>query len=390
MVGFDDGTQTSRVLDGTPVTIDQRRPDDGTRLDARAGAASERRPLLPGASEGGATSTSSFELAASMLSEPNPHGRPNSDVVRPWLNGKGITDRNPHKFIIDFGRCHKRSAALYELPFEHVEQFVRPTRIANRDRQRRERWWLLGRVGTDLRHATSEAQRLVLTPRVAKHRLFVWAPSAVLPDARLYCFATEQDWFFGVLHSRVHEVWSLARGSRHGDGLEGGRPTYSNEACFETFAFPDATEAQREAIATAAHELDLKRGRWLNPPEWTRENALTFAASVDGPWRHLVEAPNAEGIGAVRYVRLVPADEAARGELANRTLTALYNERPTWLRDLHSALDAAVLGAYGLPADATEQGVLAHLLALNLEGRASRPRPRGASRKAGEPDVRAR
>ena len=44
--------------------------------------------------------------------------------------------------------------------------------------------------------------------------------------------------FFGVLHSRAHEVWALANSPRHGDGSEGGRPTYSNLDCFENFPFP--------------------------------------------------------------------------------------------------------------------------------------------------------
>jgi hypothetical protein len=109
------------------------------------------------------------------------------------------------------------------------------------------------------------------------------------------------------------------------------------------------------------------RGRWLNPPEWTRNETLTFPASITGPWRHLVEDPNAEGIGTARYVQLVPTDDTAARALSKRTLTTLYNERPTWLRDLHAALDAAVLSAYGLPANASEQQMLAHLLALNLQ-----------------------
>jgi hypothetical protein len=62
----------------------------------------------------------------------------------------------------------------------------------------------------------------------------------------------------------------------------------------------------------------------------------------------------------------VPRDDAAARELERRTLTRPYNAPPTWLRDLHAALDAAVLAAYGLPADATEHQILAHLMQLNL------------------------
>ena len=54
-------------------------------------------------------------------------------------------------------------------------------------------------------------------------------------------------------------------------------------------------------------------------------------------------------------------------ELKKRTLTNLYNARPTWLDNVHNELDAAVAAAYGWPADLGEQEILEWLLALNLE-----------------------
>ena len=59
--------------------------------------------------------------------------------------------------------------------------------------------------------------------------------------------------------------------------------------------------------------------------------------------------------------------DAAAKKLAKRTLTNLYNERPTWLDLAHKRLDEAVFAAYGWPADLTEIDLLARLLALNLE-----------------------
>ena len=53
-------------------------------------------------------------------------------------------------------------------------------------------------------------------------------------------------------------------------------------------------------------------------------------------------------------------------ELELRTLTNLYNQRPTWLTDAHRRLDTAVLAAYGWPADLDDNAILEHLLALNL------------------------
>ncbi|MBK9020755.1 MAG: hypothetical protein IPL72_12420 [Sulfuritalea sp.] len=89
-----------------------------------------------------------------------------------------------------------------------------------------------------MRNAMSDLMRYIATPRVAKHRFFIWLPVAVMPDSRLYAICRDDDATFGILSSRLHEVWALANASRHGDGDEGGRPTYNAKSCFETFPFP--------------------------------------------------------------------------------------------------------------------------------------------------------
>ena len=53
-------------------------------------------------------------------------------------------------------------------------------------------------------------------------------------------------------------------------------------------------------------------------------------------------------------------------ELKQRTLTNLYNQRPTWLDLAHKKLDRAVLDAYGWPHDVADEEILARLLALNV------------------------
>lgn len=115
------------------------------------------------------------------------------------------------------------------------------------------------------------------------------------------------------------------------------------------------------------------RSRWLNPPEWTREEVLEFRGSLDGPWRRFVSDADASGIGTVRYPRLVPIDSmqssniVTRTALDNRTLTNLYNERPNWLLSAHQKLDEAVFAAYGWNPSRSDEEILAALLALNQE-----------------------
>lgn len=141
-------------------------------------------------------------------------------------------------------------------------------------------------------------------------------------------FAREDDYFFGALHSRAHELWARAKGTQLREASSGFR--YTPTTCFETFPFPQPSEEQEMAIAEAAAELNRLREEWLNP------------APVDGA--------------------------GLRSEdIKKRTLTNLYNERPTWLANAHAALDSAVFAAYGWPANISDQEVLARLLALNLE-----------------------
>jgi type II restriction/modification system DNA methylase subunit YeeA len=225
----------------------------------------------------------------------------------------------------------EHEAALYEAPFEYVREHVRPERLLNRDSWSREHWWIHQRPRPNMREAIAELPRFIGTPRVAKHRIFVWIPAGTLPDSRHFVFARDDDYFFGVLHSKVHEVWSLRLGARHG----GGRPTYNATVCFETFPLPWAPgqepwdDPRVEAIAEAVRELNELRERWLNP----------------------------EGASEV--------------ELKRRTLTNLYNQRPAWLDNAHRTLDCAMWAAYGWddpnPATVDEDTILARLLALNLE-----------------------
>ena len=340
MVGFDNGTETHRLLnervdEPADLALESARDVDDINANLTAGADLTRAKRLSensGICFQGPVKVGPFDLedstAQQMLRAPNPHGRPNSEVVKPWMNARDVTRRPQKKWIIDFGERGIEEASLFELPFEYVKQHVKPMRDRNNDRQRRMYWWRLGRSGRDLKEAKAGKDRIIITPRVAKHRLFEWASVELVPDSRLFAFADDSCYLFGVLHSRIHEVWSLATSSRHGVGND---PTYNNTTCFETFPFPwslDQEPASRprvQAIAQAARELVEKRDAWLNP----------------------------EGV--------------TEKEVKRRTLTNLYNQRPTWLDLAHRRLDEAVLDAYGWPHELEDEEMLERLLALNLE-----------------------
>ena len=202
--------------------------------------------------------------------------------------------------------------------------------------------------------ALNGLSRYIATPTVAKHRLFVWCDVRVCPDTRAVVIARDDDTVFGILHSRFHEVWSLKFCSWHGVGND---PTYNPTTIFQPFPFPEglspdipasayANDPRAIAIAEAARRLVELRDRWLNPPEWVEW--------IDEPVPDYPKRP-------------VPRDEAAAKELKKRTLTNLYNTRPQWLADVHTALDVVVARAYGWDENISEEDAMGELLKLNQE-----------------------
>ena len=322
-VGQDDGGDGEHELDGRSVAAINADLTTGVDL-TRAHRLRENQDIA----FMGDIKVGPFDIdgatAARLLEMPNPDGRLNADVVKPWANGADVTGRPRGWHIIDFGLdMSEHEAALFEAPFEYVRQAVRPFRVTVRQECCRRRWWIHHNRRPEMSAALARGSRCIVTPATAKHRLFAWFAADGIPDHALIVFARDDDYTFGVLHSRVHEAWARATGTQLREVESGFR--YTPTTCFETFPFPRPTDEQREAIAAAARELVRLRDGWLNPP----------------------------GLDPV--------------ELGKRTLTNLYNASPTWLEHAHAALDRAVLAAYGWSDDLAGEPLLAVLLALNLE-----------------------
>ena len=223
-------------------------------------------------------------------------------------------------------------------------------RQRNRRESYRRNWWRHVEPRQGMWRALEGLSRYIVTPTVAKHRLFAWLDARICPDHQLIVIAREDDTTFGILHSRFHEAWALRKGTSLED-----RPRYTPTTTLETFPFPQGlspdvaatdyrTDPRAQAIASAARRLVELRDRWLNPPEWVE----WIEESVPG-----------------YPTRPVPRDQKAATALKKRTLTNLYNVWPQWLVDVHARLDAAVATAYGWPADITDDAALRELLAQN-------------------------
>jgi type II restriction/modification system DNA methylase subunit YeeA len=300
-------------------------------------------------------------LARKWLCAPlNVNGLPNSVVLKRLTTAMDIVRRPEDRWVIDFGpNSSSTEAACFEAPFSFAEEVVKPYRDQVRDEKTRIKWWLYERPRPKLVSKLSPLARYIATPRVAKHRIFIWLEKACNPDTAIDAIARDDDTSFGILHSTFHELWSLRMGTFLGVGND---PRYTPSTTFETFPFPEgltpnisaadyADDPRAIAIATAAARLNELRENWLNPADLVVREPEVVPGYPD---------------------RILPKDEAAAKELSKRTLTNLYNARPAWLDNAHKALDEAVADAYGWGDDwraglLTEDEILARLFRLNQE-----------------------
>jgi type II restriction/modification system DNA methylase subunit YeeA len=293
------------------------------------------------------------DIAATMLSAPsNPNGRTNSDVIRPWCNGMDLARRSSETWIIDFGERTLQEAQFYEAPFAHVKKYVAPARLHNNDKHRRTFWWQHGRPASRAKAALGDRDYMIVTPLTSKHRWFMIASSIRFPDNSVVVVTRDDLTIFGILSSSYHAVWAERRGNFMGVGND---PRYTPSTTFDTFPFPEgitpnfpaatfANDKRAVDIATAAGHFNRLRDNWLNPPELLSRERELLATLPD---------------------RIVPVDDKAANILKERTLTNLYNEQPAWLKAAQREIDAAVAGAYGWPADISEEDALAKLFELN-------------------------
>ena len=341
IVGQDDGSESQRELNGVSVSQINADLTAGIAVTSASELAENTGVAFRGVGPAGPFDIP-LDVAERMLAQPaNVNGRPNSDVVIPFVNAQDLAQQPRGQHVIDFGQdTIMEDAADYEEPFEHVKKHVRPRRMRSRNERLKNLWWLHEAWRPGMRAATGSLDRFIATPVTSKHRFYVWLNAGTLPASSVNVIARDDDYVFGVLHSRVHHVWAIAQATRLGVGPADSR--YIHTQCFNTFPFPwplntaddDLTQGQRrhaKQIGAAAASLDSARSQWLNPTDAPAELVQT------------------------------------------RTMTDLYNDddeknpRPNWLISRHKAIDEAVSAAYGWPVDLSDDDILARLLALNLE-----------------------
>ena len=272
------------------------------------------------------------DRAAALLSASEPEA---VSPIRAYRNGRDLADRPRGVNVIDlFGWDEAEARRRHPAIFQHVLETVKPERDRNNRASYRDNWWIFGEPRRELRPALEGLRRYIATVETAKHRWFRFLDADILPDNRLICIASDQPNVLGVLSSRLHRDWALVQGGTLED-----RPVYTKGSCFDAFPFPELSSAAGAEIGVLAEEIDELRVAVLK-----RHPFLTMTGLYNARARLAAGATLSEAERAVHEAGCVGL-----------------------LDHLHQRLDAAVMTAYGWPADLSAKEAVVRLIALNRE-----------------------
>lgn len=258
-------------------------------------------------------------------------------IIKPYRNGKDINQTSRGIYVIDtFGFNESRLRNDYPQIYQWLLERVKPERDENKDKGRKENWWLHARSNEKLRGAISNLTRYIVTVQTSKFRNFTFLEGEIMPDDKLIAIGFEDAYYLGILSSNIHIVWSSALGGRMGVGND---LVYDKNRCFEPYPFPIASEDRKQKIRFIAEQLDEHR---------KRRKALHPALTITDMYNVLEKLRSGENLNAKEQ------------QIHEQGLISV-------LLQLHTELDAAVAGAYGWPANLTEEEILERLVALNKE-----------------------
>ncbi|WP_159083167.1 type IIL restriction-modification enzyme MmeI [Streptomyces sp. P3] len=157
----------------------------------------------------------------------------NKDVLFPYLNGEDLNSRpdcSASRWVINFHDWSEERARGYPEVFAIVERDVKPERLKNTNRQRREIWWRFTRPAMDLYRAISNLDRVLVVALVSRTVMPARVPSRQVLSHKLGVFATAEDSDLALLSSSFHSIWAWRNSSTMKADLN-----YSPSDVYETF-----------------------------------------------------------------------------------------------------------------------------------------------------------
>lgn len=235
----------------------------------------------------------------------------NKELIFPFIGYSEVANHPSHKptrYIINFGERSYEESKKWPSLLALVEKKVKVERTKSlnkswsKDKEKRVKyWWQFARNAKDLYSKLSSHNRaLVAGSQASKHFTFTFLPSTYIFSSNLTVIALDTFSSFVSLQNSIHEIWSRFFITPLGDTF-----VYSPSDCFQNFPFPE---------------------NWQNDPTLESVGKTYYEFRADLMIR------NDEGLTKT-YNRFHDPDESHPDILK--------------LRELHAAMDRAVLDAYG-------------------------------------------
>ncbi len=239
----------------------------------------------------------------------------NRERIFPYLGGSDLNDRpvaSPFRFVINFGDLSEREARRWPDLMRIVEERVRPERLTNNRETYRRYWWQFGEKRVELWDALRQLSQIIAVASVSDTFAFTMLPTNIVFNQKIIVFAWDRFACFCALQARIHEAWVRYTGSTLKDDLQ-----YTPTDCFETFPFPQGFESSSHLEAAGKAYYEFRASLMADPA--VRQQLIPHASEPEGLTK--------------TYNRFHDPDESSPGIRK--------------LRELHAAMDRAVLDAYG-------------------------------------------
>jgi hypothetical protein len=227
----------------------------------------------------------------------------NANRIAPYIGGEEVNDsptQTPHRYVIAFGEMSEEDARRWPDLLAILEKKVKPDREKKSKELAQWPWWQFWRVRGELSAAVSGKARVLVCPIISNKLSFVLLPASYIFSHKLAVFALSSYAAFAGLQARCHEIWARMFASTMKDDLN-----YSPSDCFETFPFPEGFESHPKLEGAGKEYYDFRAALMVR---------------------------NNEGLTKT-YNRFHDPSERSADILK--------------LRELHAAMDRAVLDAYG-------------------------------------------
>src|SRR5208337_297092 len=227
----------------------------------------------------------------------------NAERIFPNIGGEDVNDSPTHahhRYVINFGEMTEEEARRWPVLMSIVEEKVKPSRLEQNREIRARHWWRFGETTPALFEAIRGQDQVLVISLHTEYLGFVRMSARQVFSHALAVFSDCSNNLFCIVTSRIHERWARFFGSSIGYTLR-----YTPSDCFETFPFPPTPE---------------------NNP------SLEATGKVYYEFRAALMVRNNEGLTKT-YNRFHDPDERSPDILK--------------LRELHAAMDRAVLDAYG-------------------------------------------